>query len=783
MKKKYSEEGISVRDIRSIKKIYIMLLVLLMGVCVFAAMGSTNDVFMQNQECSEYISGWTYIRDDEEEISINKIPIDIKSDKTFTISNTLPEDVSDNTYFAIKSQDQIVTVYIDGRVVYANDYMKQRAFGKYDGRVWLFVPLTREYAGKDISVQIEGIYNVSNGRIDSMYIGNMMGIVYALLKVHGFALAMGLILLVLGCIFLSVFLIGRWSKFRWNNYLYLCYFSIAIAVWLICESGLGQFLCPDSLLLNILRYASIMLAPIPILFYTNEVEKNRFGGEFNLMCWVFIVNILAQTALYATQTCGLSQMVWVTHILILMTFITVLISLYVKYKETGIKSIKNNFEGLIALFVFSAAEAFNYYLMDYTNVGNYVAVGVMIYVIILSHGSTSDRLEQEREKIVAVSQNQAKTNFLARMSHEIRTPMNAIIGMNDMILNENINDDVRRYAINIKNSANVMMALLSDVLDFSKIENGKMEIVNVSYKLFNLLRDVIGITQVTANNKKLKFIYEIDENIPSGYMGDEVRIRQVLLNILNNAVKYTEKGYVKMTFNCETNGFDALFTIKVEDTGIGIKKEDIGKIFDTFERLDSMKNIKVEGFGLGLTITKQLLDLMGGTIEIQSEYGKGSVFTVRLNQKIVDRKPMEPLNEENIVNSSSDRNQIEGKYAGKRILAVDDNVVNLQVVAGLLKPSKARVDGVLSGDKCLSAMARYHYDLILMDHRMPGMDGVETLKYIRGNPVNNGIPVIALTANAVEGAREDFLAEGFDDYISKPISAKKFYTIIDKYLE
>lgn len=773
------------KDIHIIKNIFIMLVVLLAAVCLYAAICSTNVKLVSPEECMEFDEGWSYYASEESVMPITELPCKLKvsADEELVVVNQIPDISLFGKYLCVLNSHQHIKVFVDDEMIYSSELVSRHPFGKSGGVGWIFIPLQTEYAGSKISIMITSSYRNYSGKLDTVYIGTKIGIIVKLFQTYGFAFVIGMMMMVVSLIFFVVYVIGRYSKFNWNNYLYLCFFTAGMAVWLICESHLGQFVIPNVFLLYIINITSLMLSPLPILMYTNDVEQNRYGREFNLMCWVFIVNFLMQMSLFVTNVCDFVELTWVTHILIAMIFITTLISLFVCYKEKKIQSIKNNFEGLLTLFVFCIVESVNYYCFTYRNLGNYVSVGVVFYVLILSHGSTTDRLNQEREKIMAVSQNQAKTNFLARMSHEIRTPMNAIIGMNDMILNENINEDVRKYAVNIQNSANVMMALLSDVLDFSKIETGKMELVNVNYQLFNLLRDVIGITSVTAQNKRLKFIYEINENIPSGYVGDEVRIRQVLLNVLNNAVKYTDSGYVKMVFHCETHGFMAWFKVSVEDTGIGIKEEELGRIFDTFERLDYEKNRKIEGFGLGLAITKQLLDLMGGNIEIQSEYGKGSIFTLRIPQKVVDRSPMEEINEENIMRNSSQKSIVEGKYAGKRILAVDDNEVNLQVVAGLLKASAIKVDGVLNGSKCLTAMARYKYDLVLMDHRMPGMDGVETLKYIRGNPINRDIPVIALTANAVEGAREDFLAEGFDDYISKPISAKKFYSLLDKYLE
>lgn len=394
--------------------------------------------------------------------------------------------------------------------------------------------------------------------------------------------------------------------------------------------------------------------------------------------------------------------------------------------------------------------------------------------------------ELRRAKEVADMANQAKTNFLASMSHEIRTPINAVMGMNEMILRECEDEAIREYAFNVQSASRTLLSLINDILDLSKIEAGKMEIVNDNYKLSAVLYDVANMIQIKTEQKQLAFSVEVDEGLPDNLYGDEVRIRQVIVNILNNAVKYTKEGSVSLKVMGEKNSDDAVnLVFSVSDTGIGIREEDMDKLYGAFERLDQKENHSVEGTGLGLSITTRMLELMHGHMEVESIYGEGSTFRIYLPQKITavgDIGPFEAKYHEFAVSKEEYRESFEAPDA--KILVVDDNEMNLFVVTNLLKMTKMEIVCCDRGEKCLELVKQQAFDVILLDHMMPGMDGIETMKRLKGMEDNLSIaaPVIALTANAIIGVREMYLSEGFDDYLSKPIESETLEKMIKKFL-
>ena len=415
---------------------------------------------------------------------------------------------------------------------------------------------------------------------------------------------------------------------------------------------------------------------------------------------------------------------------------------------------------------------------------------VMIGAFYLTRVSIKVRESDElREaKAVAEEASRAKSDFLANMSHEIRTPINAVLGMNEMILRESRDDAISLYASNIKNAGNSLLGIINDILDFSKIEAGKIDIIPVEYKLPCVISELVNMIKDRADNKSLELILDFDPKLPEGLFGDEVRIKQIITNLLTNAVKYTEKGSVTFGIRFENVEKDAgciLLKVYVKDTGIGIKPEDMTKLFSEFERIEEKRNRHIEGTGLGMSITENLLEMMGSSLKVESVYGKGSTFSFDLKQKVTDWEPMGNY-EEACGERSAGRTVYHEKFMAPdaRVLMVDDNYMNLVVFKSLIKQTGVRVDVAGSGDEGIGMTRDTMYDMIFLDHMMPGKDGIETLQEIKadtGNP-NIDTPMICLTANAISGAREKYMEAGFDDYLTKPIDPDKLEEMMLEFL-
>ena len=403
----------------------------------------------------------------------------------------------------------------------------------------------------------------------------------------------------------------------------------------------------------------------------------------------------------------------------------------------------------------------------------------------------------------AEAANAAKSDFLANMSHEIRTPINAVLGLNEMILRESREEETVAYARNIERAGKNLLAVINDILDISRIESGRLAIHEEPYSLSSVINDVSSVILFKAAGKKLDVHIKVDPWLPDMLLGDEVRIRQIITNLMNNAVKYTNEGEISLSVgqtpipgaepageearSAEAKGGHQMISLEitVRDSGIGIRKEDMEKLFRKFERFDMRRNNSIEGAGLGLAITKNLLDLMGGEIEVRSAYGEGSTFTVRVPQPIVNPAPIGDF-EDAFRRITEERKAYRPSFVapGARLLVVDDSDMNLIVAKKMLEQTRVQIDTAMSGLKALSMTQDTPYDIIFLDQRMPGMDGEETLGHIRrqAEGVNRETPVICLTADAVGDAKERYLEKGFSDYLAKPVDGEAIERMVQHFL-
>lgn len=395
----------------------------------------------------------------------------------------------------------------------------------------------------------------------------------------------------------------------------------------------------------------------------------------------------------------------------------------------------------------------------------------------------NEELKRSEEK--ADKANQAKSDFLSNMSHEIRTPINAVIGMNEMILREAKEEQLLEYATAVQNSASALLSIINDVLDISKIEAGKIEISEARYELSSLLTDSYTMIIDRAESRGLEFEICCEETMPAFLLGDMVRIRQILANLLTNAVKYTDHGKIRLCVTGEYQDGSFYLTARVEDTGIGISEENRERLFGKFERFDLVRNQSIEGTGLGLSITKELVELMHGTIEAESEYGVGSAFTVRIPQKVLSDQPIGSFDIKKRIHSREGQHY-ESRFTAPaaRILVVDDVAMNLKVFVNLLKETQIEIDTAQSGAECIALATKRQYDIIFMDHMMPLLNGIDTLKALqeRQDNLNMQTPVVMLTANALSGMEEMYLKEGFSAYLSKPVRGKNLEEMVLRFL-
>ena len=391
----------------------------------------------------------------------------------------------------------------------------------------------------------------------------------------------------------------------------------------------------------------------------------------------------------------------------------------------------------------------------------------------------------EEAKVAAVKANEAKGEFLANMSHEIRTPLTTILGMDEVIIKKYEEGPIYEYARDIHSAGNTLLHIINDILDFSKIESGQLELTSKNYKLGRVLRDVDNMIRMRAQQKGLEYITQIDQTLPNDLFGDHTRVHQIMVNILNNAVKYTKRGSVKFSLTGERGTDPSFITLHiiVTDTGIGIHSEDLPKLFQSFNRLDMKENHGVEGTGLGLAITGRLIDMMGGNVEVESTYGVGTTFHVVLPQRITGTMTLKEFEEQD-AHASKKVRKTAVIAPDARVLVVDDNEMNRVVLRALMKDTKVQVDTVEGGEECLEKVKDTAYDVILMDYMMPHMDGKETLENIRKmeNCASAGAKVVVCTANAIVGVQAELLAAGFDDFLSKPVNGKALEEVLARYI-
>ncbi len=727
--------------------------------------------------------------------------VDAKSD-SIVITKTLDYTPSSEDYFCFRVRAQDVNLYVNGKSWYSHSITE--AYRQYAMQMYMLHQVSAKAlrAGDQITLKLK-----TDKPTDYFIVQYpAMGDRYALTKyiigqsnnslgICAFAIMLIMLIMITRHSPVLVEKLQGALCLKW-----LLAFLVTAVVYISMDSGCMELFVERMSVTNWLKCTSLLLLPIPFILYTQYAffpSHIRYEILAGIEFLVVIVSIVA----YTVFACDMRNFFVCVHIVVAAGIIACIASFIQEKMMPGLEVFLGYgaicITAVISVVVYwrgiwhPASTMFGYGLVTF-------GLCMLIWTVRSSYemkqeSEEAERIIMQRDKQAAEDANEQKSRFLSHMSHEIRTPLNAVLGVNELIMRETEDENIKKYAADIQSAGRTLLALINDVLDFSKIETGKMDIVESDYSLSSILNDLVMMIQKRVTDKGLELRLNINPEMPDLIYGDEIRIKQVILNLLTNAVKYTEQGWIELSVNM-TSASEYLdetdkvcLNVKVSDSGIGMKEEELPKLFVEFERLDRQHNKSIEGSGLGLSITSRLVQLMGGKILVESTYGEGSSFTVSIPQRVVSQEPIGDYKKrfESLSNESQQETQENAVYPEKKVFVVDDNEMNLEVIAAILEMLEIEVDRASSGASAIAFLDKNKVDLILTDDMMPEMSGTQMMEYLKSNKegANYQTPIVVLTANAVVGAREEYINFGFDEYMTKPIDIDVLQKILMKYLK
>ena len=741
----------------AVKSVLCILLVLTTFIFIYFGFIDKTDGI--EKESIQFVDGWAL---DE-------------SDNNFTLIAKLPSEISDNQYlFFVTRKDTLVFI----NNVLRKDFIESRDINIPGGSVkyfYMMTPLNGNDSGAEVRVSLLS-KDTADHDIGEAFISTRYGAYSYLLHKEGLSFFLAALVLVFS---LVVFIVSIVLRFVYKLNIYMMYGALGIfviAAWIITGSFLFPFIVGANHVNGILNYMLSLTITLPLSVYLNLLQGGRYKKSMSFIMIASSANLVIWLTLHFT---GLVPLFSVRNVLNIISGFFAVFGMGILIMDAIRGNARKYRYTLIGMLGFLVCCLLVLTVLLFWGPASDTALpmvdGLAFLLVFVVIQQVDDLRKINMEKQHAIDISEAKTRFLASMSHEIRTPINAILGMNEMIQRENHDEVIGEYSRSIKTSGKMLLMLVNDVLDFSKIEAGKLEINERRFFMSGMLHDVISLVKERADEKGLELKAEVNGEVPDEVISDEFRIRQILVNLINNAVKYTEKGTVTLKVGgCYTDNDSFELKLLVKDTGKGIRKEEQDTLFDAFSRADVKSNVNIEGTGLGLAIVKSIVDSMKGNIWVDSEYGKGSEFWVSLPVKYSGKSILK----EDFLNLRSDKemetDQESFTAPDAKILAVDDNQSNLTIVKLFLKRTGIVPDLCSSGNRAIEMCRETKYDLILLDHMMPQPDGIEVLHAIRKDAAskNRDTKVIVLTANAVAGSRQMYLDEGFDDYLTKPLDAK-----------
>lgn len=769
-----------------LRVIYAFIVILIFAQFIYYQISTTSSESFFDTDVTILNQGYLITQDGKKELSsrnLNFLYKDAKPGEKIEIVVPLPQNLGNDQYIAILSNQQDLWLFVDDELIKEYIDTEERVLVEYSASNIVMVPLSEDYSGKDLKIVYYTILKSSASKLNCPVIGTEKNIICQMIYNNVGQLLSAMLLLALGVVLVVFDVFFKWNHGKDKGIMYLGIFSILVSVWLLCSTNLRVFYFRHMSSADLMLYITLMFCPIPMLEFFNTLMKKQHQKIYQGMIFVALLNILVNLTAQLTGIANIIDILVTTHVTILLTCGVCLVTFldYSKKKDNELADAKAVMIGLIGFITATFIEDINIIFFNSSFVGRYLGLGILFLLMMLAYAAIRGMVLQEQDYQKALHANLEKSTFLATMSHEIRTPINTILGMDEMILRETKDDEILHYADNIKNAGKTLLSIINDILDFTKMESGKMELTPVRYNFIHLLNNLISSVSIKMKEKGLELILEIDENIPRTLLGDEVRINQAILNILINAVKYTKQGSITLKVIARKHSLDETdLYLVISDTGIGIKPEDKDKVYSSFVRLEENRNRSIEGTGLGMAITKQIIDNLNGDISFESEYGKGTTFYIHFRQKVLDEEPIGKIDSWLQSPQKEPVTYVEQYKVNLKLLVVDDNEMNLEVIKGLLRRTEASIDTAASGKECIQLFSQNEYDMILLDHMMPEMDGVETLRRLQRemDRTGNRIPVVALTANAIAGAREEYIQMGFSYYISKPVEYKALIEVM-----
>lgn len=748
--------------------------------------GVTNESIHYSRTSMD--DGWVRVYEDGTEEPVT-MPSNIycDSDEPIVLQRVLPDDIEDGFCLSTRAIHMDMSFYVDGEFRYER-IQDQESIPYREAIVskYMYCPVGADDRGKIVKV-VASMYEPETYCFRNWYYGEKVAHTILYLRQSkvelGFGVAFGILGLV--CIIVGIsFRIATKGKLRLD---FMGWALFSVAMWNMCQSDYRDFFFNNLKAISIIPVCALMMLSINVILFMNSIQRGRYEGIYlgyvflslGYMGFILILEILRISDFYK----AIYSVFGIMFTMVIVCIITQVID----WKKGYLKEYRWVSLGFVFVTLFSAMQAASYTWNYGENSPVFLSLGFLLLVIVAYIQAVVNFMSANRDRQKAEIEAETKGKLMASLSHEIRTPINAVLGMNDMILRESGEEKIKGYAQDVDSAGKMLLSLINDILDISKMDSGRMTLVPAAYNTKDIIRDCHNLIEKRAADKGLLLIVDASPDIPRRLHGDDIRIKQIIINLLTNAVKYTEGGRVKFIIEGEETGINGYnLRVRVIDTGMGISKENQAKLFQEYTRVDEIRNKNVEGTGLGLTITAELVRMMKGTIEVDSTPGVGSEFIVNIPQTIVDKTPMGDGWEssyEDRTNRTATADKPLFKAPRAKVLVVDDMPLNLRVCEGLLKNTEVQIDTAVSGDECIFKAESYKYDLILLDQFMPGKTGAQTIRELEVSEqnLNKDTPIVILTANTMDEASELKEVE-FAGFLTKPFNIQQIQALLLEHL-